>query len=340
MNKVVEVNAGLCTGTLRAKKIEDEINRQAADGWKFEKFETIIGRFCLFFQRYKMLLCFSKANAEAEELRENTQIQSEQSDISLSVSPIVIKVLGVVIIIVMALLDAFFNRAASLRLIASIFLPGFVAPLGSSVSDGLQWIAIIPDIWIIVLVILGVKSIIKPKNKDSSTKTPLRITLSIRALKIAGTVIAVVVLAILAFLGACKIKNDPPTFFSSKTAIASNDKSIKTNLVGTWICEDGWRSEKLIFKKDGTFEYNADYKHGGPEQLSVGPNGELTTRVGFDSTGTYKITDGNISHLEFKTFLNYGIRGLDIQEGTQIDIPLVVISEDKFQMDRQIFTRQ
>lgn len=74
--KVVEVNAGLCTGTLRAGSIQFEINKQSADGWKFEKFEIIIGKFCLFFQRYKMLLCFSKDNAKTEELRENIQLQN------------------------------------------------------------------------------------------------------------------------------------------------------------------------------------------------------------------------------------------------------------------------
>lgn len=60
--KVVEVNAGLCTGTLRASAIQSEINNQAADGWKFEQYETIIGRCCLLFQRYKCVICFSKEN--------------------------------------------------------------------------------------------------------------------------------------------------------------------------------------------------------------------------------------------------------------------------------------
>lgn len=297
MNKVVEVNAGLCTGTLRAKKIEDEINRQAADGWKFEKFETIIGRFCLFFQRYKMLLCFSKDNAKAEELRETLQVQNEQSDISFSVSP-KIKMFAAIYFIVLCIISdvlAVFNYD----------LGGFVISAG-----------------ICLLLLLSA------------------IVLSIKTPKIAGTVIAVAVLAGLAVFGVSKIKSASPTFSSSKTTIVNSDKSIKTNLVGTWICENGWQSEKLTFKKDGTFEYNANYRHGGPEQLSVGPSGELTTRVGFDSTGTIKITDGNISHWEFKTFLNYGIPGLDIQEGSQIDMPLIVISKDEFQMGRQIFTRQ
>ena len=58
--KVEEVSAGLCTGTLRAVAIEARINRMAEGGWKFEQTETVIGRCCLIFQRYKVVICFSK----------------------------------------------------------------------------------------------------------------------------------------------------------------------------------------------------------------------------------------------------------------------------------------
>lgn len=60
--KVEEVDAGLCTGTLRGVAIEKKINQMAAAGWKFEQYETIIGRCCLFFSRYKAVICFSKEN--------------------------------------------------------------------------------------------------------------------------------------------------------------------------------------------------------------------------------------------------------------------------------------
>lgn len=58
--KLIEVSAGLCTGTLRSAVIEAKINEVAKDGWKFEQMETIIGRCLLFFQRYKVVICFSK----------------------------------------------------------------------------------------------------------------------------------------------------------------------------------------------------------------------------------------------------------------------------------------
>lgn len=60
--KLIEVSAGLCTGTLRSAVIEVKINEVAKDGWKFEQMETIIGRCLLFFQRYKVVICFSKEN--------------------------------------------------------------------------------------------------------------------------------------------------------------------------------------------------------------------------------------------------------------------------------------
>ncbi len=60
--KVEEVNAGICTGTLRGQVIEAKINQMASQGWKFEQYETIMGRCCLIFPRYKAVICFSKEN--------------------------------------------------------------------------------------------------------------------------------------------------------------------------------------------------------------------------------------------------------------------------------------
>lgn len=74
--KVEEVSAGLCTGTLRAGAIEAKINKMEKNGWKFEQTETVIGRCCLIFQRYKTLICFSK---ESEILNEDSaSIQGEE----------------------------------------------------------------------------------------------------------------------------------------------------------------------------------------------------------------------------------------------------------------------
>jgi|TergutMp193P3_1026864.scaffolds.fasta_scaffold51545_3 hypothetical protein len=58
--KVEEVNAGLCTCTLRGAAIESVIASNAKQGYVFEQMEPIVGRFCLIFQRYKMIIVFSK----------------------------------------------------------------------------------------------------------------------------------------------------------------------------------------------------------------------------------------------------------------------------------------
>lgn len=60
--KVVEVNSGICTGTLRKEAVEKAINDMALAGWKFEHADTIIGRFLLIFPRYKLLCVFSREN--------------------------------------------------------------------------------------------------------------------------------------------------------------------------------------------------------------------------------------------------------------------------------------
>jgi len=58
--KVEEVNAGICTCTLRGIAIEKCLESNAKQGWIFEQMEPITGRFCLIFPRYKMLIAFSK----------------------------------------------------------------------------------------------------------------------------------------------------------------------------------------------------------------------------------------------------------------------------------------
>lgn len=58
--KVVEVDAGFWTGTLSGNAIQTNIQEMSRQGWKFEQYETIIGRCCLIFPRYKAIICFSK----------------------------------------------------------------------------------------------------------------------------------------------------------------------------------------------------------------------------------------------------------------------------------------
>jgi hypothetical protein len=58
--KAEEINAGICTCTLRAGPIEQVIESNAKQGWIFEQMEPVVGRCCCIFQRYKMIIVFSK----------------------------------------------------------------------------------------------------------------------------------------------------------------------------------------------------------------------------------------------------------------------------------------
>ena len=58
--KVEEVNSGIFTCTLRASEVEKVISRMESDGYKFESMEPVVGRCCLCFSRYKMIVVFSK----------------------------------------------------------------------------------------------------------------------------------------------------------------------------------------------------------------------------------------------------------------------------------------
>lgn len=128
---------------------------------------------------------------------------------------------------------------------------------------------------------------------------------------------------------------------NTNTTIMSNDKSIKADLIGTWIGKDGRETDTFIFNKDGTFEYNTNYSYGGAERLSVGPGGSLTTRVGFDSKGTFKIIDGNILQCNFKSVARYGRFETDIAEGMTGTSELRVISKNEVLMNGKIMlTRQ
>lgn len=117
---------------------------------------------------------------------------------------------------------------------------------------------------------------------------------------------------------------------SSKTTIVSNDKSIKADLVGTWINKDGRWTDTLIFKKDGTFEYNGNYSYGGAEQISIGPNGNLTTGKGFKYKGNYQIIDGNILRREY-TSIWRNVND-NLKEGDVTNKELRVINENEFLM--------
>lgn len=81
---------------------------------------------------------------------------------------LIITIAVLAIVAALVVIDVALNDAASIKLILSIFLPGIIAPEGSSVSDGLQSIAVIPDIWIVCLAVYGITSSLKPKTKHTA----------------------------------------------------------------------------------------------------------------------------------------------------------------------------
>ncbi len=74
--KVVEVNSGMCTGTMRGNAIQAVINQYAKAGWKFEGWSNIIGRSCCQ-PEYKFVVCFSRETDEEDGSDEDSEVALE-----------------------------------------------------------------------------------------------------------------------------------------------------------------------------------------------------------------------------------------------------------------------
>lgn len=125
-------------------------------------------------------------------------------------------------------------------------------------------------------------------------------------------------------------------FAAGSTKIVSNDGKTKIDIVGTWIQEDNTSTCTLVFNKNGTFTYLNDFRYRGPEQLSVGPNGELTTSKYNKGSGTYKIIDGNILQ---RTYTSWWSNVGHKNSGTS-NSELRVLGPDQFLMGDLTFTRK
>lgn len=127
-------------------------------------------------------------------------------------------------------------------------------------------------------------------------------------------------------------------FAAGSTKIVSNDGKTKIDIVGTWVYEkEGSHTTTLVFNKNGTFTYLSDYRYRGPEQLSVGPNGELTTGKYTKGSGTYKIIDGNILQ---RTYTSWWTNVGEKNPGTS-NKELRVLGPDQFLMNGNMtFTRK
>lgn len=126
-------------------------------------------------------------------------------------------------------------------------------------------------------------------------------------------------------------------FAAGSTKIVSNDGKTKIDIVGTWIYKTDSFTETQVYNKNGTFTYTCDYRYRGPEQLSVGPNGELTTGKYDKGSGTYKIIDGNILQ---RTYTNWWSNAGQKNPGTT-NKELRVLGPDQFLMNGNLtYTRK
>lgn len=126
-------------------------------------------------------------------------------------------------------------------------------------------------------------------------------------------------------------------FAAGSTKIVSNDGKTKIDIVRTWILEGNTTTTTLVFNKNGTFTARWDYSYRGPEQLSVGPNGELTTSKYTKGSGTYKVIDGNILQ---RTYTSWWSNAGEKKLGTT-NKELRVLGPDQFLMNGNLtFTRK
>ena len=117
----------------------------------------------------------------------------------------------------------------------------------------------------------------------------------------------------------------------SQTVIKSADGSQKVDLTGTWVAKNGNTTFKMIFGSDGSFTYGCGGgSHGGPAQLSVGSNGDISVDKEFNKwwvKGTYK-TSGNILITSCDELKNYS-GGLSFKKGETQNFVINIVDNDE-----------
>ena len=117
----------------------------------------------------------------------------------------------------------------------------------------------------------------------------------------------------------------------SQTVIKSADGSQKVDLTGTWVAKNGNTTFKMIFGSDGSFTYGCGGgSHGGPAQLSVGSDGDISVDKEFNKwwlKGTYK-TSGNILITSCDELKNYS-GGLSRKKGESCNYVINIVDNDE-----------
>lgn len=121
------------------------------------------------------------------------------------------------------------------------------------------------------------------------------------------------------------------TMLTGQTVIKSADGSQKVDLTGTWVAKNGNTTFKMIFGSDGSFTYGCGGgSNGGPAQLSVGSNGDISVDKEFNKwwlKGTYK-TSGNILITSCDELKNYS-GGLSTKKGESCNYVINIVDNDE-----------
>lgn len=127
--------------------------------------------------------------------------------------------------------------------------------------------------------------------------------------------------------------------------IKSSDGKTKVNLVGTWT-SSGNNGLKFTLKinSDGTFFYSAyTNSYSGPKQLSHKPDGTMSTSIGYESKGNWRIIDGNILHREYTSSWATDsdiLSEVAPRKGEVTDREIRVLGEDQIFFGDAIWTKQ
>lgn len=130
-----------------------------------------------------------------------------------------------------------------------------------------------------------------------------------------------------------------------KATIKSSDGKTKVNLIGTWTNNgNNGIKDTLKINSDGTFFYSAyTNSYSGPKQLSHKPDGTMSTSIGYESKGNWRIIDGNILHREYTSSWATDsdiLSEVAPRKGEVTDREIRVLGEDQIFFGDRIWTKQ
>lgn len=124
------------------------------------------------------------------------------------------------------------------------------------------------------------------------------------------------------------------TFMYSKgksTVIKSADGKQSVDMTGTWICEEGLYTRKMIFGNNNSFKYGCGgERSGGPAQLFINSDGGIGEEKEFNQwwySGTFKI-NGNIFITTCEDLRDFS-RELNMKKGDTDNYIVNIVNENE-----------